>query len=570
MTGGMDAGKESIMKNFSKNYRVRGTAWLIVALAMIMPCASRAQAPAWSVNPANFTFSATVTAQLNINDARSVDEYDMVAAFVGESIRGVASPLSFGNDKLYYLTVYSDSGSNEEMSLQFYSAADDMVGDIDETLRFAANTSAGSPQSPIVWNGYLSTYDRAPVMLTIPDQTIHTGGSFHSFDLDDYVVVPDNDPVRWSFGESEHLFVRIHGDHTVTVIPRSTEFVGRSEILFRVSENTPNRLSDSATVVFTVLPPDHRPLLNDIPDQIRRPGESFANFDLDDYLTEEDGDSVVYGHFFLPSIPGEAKPDWSVQAADYQYSMNITASVTSLGGSAAGEGHVLAAFAGDEVRGVATATHVLGQWLYFLSIFSNSESDTIALRFFDTSAHRSVGVAGMIPFRANEVLGSPTNPRALNAGNLIVSIDAEHVVHVERVDADWRGSERIYFSVRDAHAAVVGADTSGVTFTADGPLSAEAKTLRPLRHRLEQNYPNPFNPSTEIRFEIPEAGFVSLKIYDLLGKEVYTIVSEVREAGSYSVVWDAATVAGGLPGGVYFAKMAAGNFICVRKLLLAR
>jgi hypothetical protein len=64
---------------------------------------------------------------------------------------------------------------------------------------------------------------------------------------------------------------------------------------------------------------------------------------------------------------------------------------------------------------------------------------------------------------------------------------------------------------------------------------------------LEQNYPNPFNPSTTIRYQLSVASQVSMKIYDIIGREVITLVDETRPAGFYHVVWNAA----GLPGGVY-------------------
>jgi hypothetical protein len=83
---------------------------------------------------------------------------------------------------------------------------------------------------------------------------------------------------------------------------------------------------------------------------------------------------------------------------------------------------------------------------------------------------------------------------------------------------------------------------------------------------LEQNYPNPFNPSTGIRFEISESRLVTLKVYDLLGRELATLVNERKPAGRYSVNWNAT----GLSSGVYFYRMRAGDFVETKKLLLLR
>jgi hypothetical protein len=75
--------------------------------------------------------------------------------------------------------------------------------------------------------------------------------------------------------------------------------------------------------------------------------------------------------------------------------------------------------------------------------------------------------------------------------------------------------------------------------------------IRAVSYSLLQNYPNPFNPSTEIGFRIQVAGFTSLKAYDVLGREVATLVNEEKPPGSYSVVWDAT----GLAAGVYFCRL---------------
>jgi hypothetical protein len=88
----------------------------------------------------------------------------------------------------------------------------------------------------------------------------------------------------------------------------------------------------------------------------------------------------------------------------------------------------------------------------------------------------------------------------------------------------------------------------------------------PARFTLEQNYPNPFNPSTTIRYELPHASQVSLKVYNTLGQEVATLVNETKAAGVYTAEFDAA----GLASGVYFYRMQAGTFVEVKKLVVLR
>jgi hypothetical protein len=88
----------------------------------------------------------------------------------------------------------------------------------------------------------------------------------------------------------------------------------------------------------------------------------------------------------------------------------------------------------------------------------------------------------------------------------------------------------------------------------------------PSGFRLDQNYPNPFNPSTEIRFSLPQAGRVSLKVYNLLGEQVAALLDEYRNAGDYTVRMDAAT----LPSGVYLYQITTGSFSSTRKMMVIK
>jgi hypothetical protein len=93
----------------------------------------------------------------------------------------------------------------------------------------------------------------------------------------------------------------------------------------------------------------------------------------------------------------------------------------------------------------------------------------------------------------------------------------------------------------------------------------------PTEFALEQNYPNPFNPTTVIRYGLPAPGRVSVKVFDLLGREVATLVDDVQEAGYHSVEWKGATLAGSPAGsGVYFYELRAGSYVETRKMLLLR
>ncbi len=99
----------------------------------------------------------------------------------------------------------------------------------------------------------------------------------------------------------------------------------------------------------------------------------------------------------------------------------------------------------------------------------------------------------------------------------------------------------------------------------DSPTSSFDAEI-PERFELEQNYPNPFNPSTTISWQSPESGLQTLKVYNVLGVEVVTLVNEWKEAGKYSINFDAQN----LPSGTYFYKLTIGNNTKVRKMMLLK
>ncbi len=111
----------------------------------------------------------------------------------------------------------------------------------------------------------------------------------------------------------------------------------------------------------------------------------------------------------------------------------------------------------------------------------------------------------------------------------------------------------------------------------------EEQPTQPAEFRLEQNYPNPFNPVTTIKYTIPtppsssplakgrnEVGFVSLKVYDVLGNEIATLVNEEKFAGSYEVEFYSSVGGNQLASGIYFYQLKAGDYLETKKMILIK
>ena len=145
---------------------------------------------------------------------------------------------------------------------------------------------------------------------------------------------------------------------------------------------------------------------------------------------------------------------------------------------------------------------------------------------------------------------------------------SEFVVNVTYISDDIPDEASILILIANSQPAHVGS-----SFTLDdlsfGPATTDVKeagTGKPYSFALDQNYPNPFNPSTKIQFQIPEAQFVTLKVYNLLGQEVSTLVNEQLQGGSYRAEFDGSN----LPSGTYFYRLQAGGFSEVKKMAIAK
>ncbi len=90
----------------------------------------------------------------------------------------------------------------------------------------------------------------------------------------------------------------------------------------------------------------------------------------------------------------------------------------------------------------------------------------------------------------------------------------------------------------------------------------------PTEFKLEQNYPNPFNPSTKISWQSPVGSWQTLKVYDVLGREVATLVDEYRDAGSYNVEFRIENLE--LSSGIYFYQLKAGDYVETKKMMVIK
>jgi len=134
--------------------------------------------------------------------------------------------------------------------------------------------------------------------------------------------------------------------------------------------------------------------------------------------------------------------------------------------------------------------------------------------------------------------------------------------YLTRLESNYPESDEAYVAnIQFENFNVIGLEKSGAP-SAGSRIASEV----PAAFRLAQNYPNPFNPTTVIRYDLPVDGVVGMKVYDILGKEVVTLVDGFQKAGYHHVSFDASRLATG----VYFYRLTAGTFTDVKKLLVVK
>jgi hypothetical protein len=126
-------------------------------------------------------------------------------------------------------------------------------------------------------------------------------------------------------------------------------------------------------------------------------------------------------------------------------------------------------------------------------------------------------------------------------------------------DAEWGGWNKTYIWTGIIARMLIDVNTIVDNISQVSTNASQTVTL-------EQNFPNPFNPATRIWFSISERGLVSVKVFDVLGREVKTLVNEVLPAGTHERTWDARSCSSG----VYFYRLQAGSYSNTKKLVLLK
>ncbi len=436
--------------------------WIVV----ILPKA-KTQNPNWQAPVSSqYTYTATVIADVQLNDIVSNNGEDRIAFFVGNELRGLSKPVLLSNGNYLHFTTLYANVANEYMEVKVYHKDSDGVYTYAEPIEFKIQAIFGSVDAPVNIKVYAD--DDAPISVSnIPFQVTIEGLAFNPIDLADYLVQVDDQDVAWTYTPNPNLTVGLTG--SILNVSGVTGFSGLTTLTVRATElpmNTTLRNGQSSratiqhyaevVIYFYVTPGYLPPAWHQIPNQGIVIGGQFAPTNLHDYEYQYGGPAIQYD--YLPiveeSMTPEAKPTWSyintlatnmtiVSRLDYtpKYQFSHV-------------DDVVAAFINDEIRGVAKLNPTTG--LYFITIGGSiGEQDSVTFKFYSGKKKQIITIENQIAYSSYKIEGSIDIPYLLDFAPLRPLVPdypiagGYAVMDIEILDTTYLGTESFEFYAFD-------------------------------------------------------------------------------------------------------------------------
>ena len=443
-----------------------------------------AQNPNWSPPVgSNYQFSANVIAEIKLSDVASNNANDRVAFFDEEEIRGLGNVISLGNGVYrHFITIHSNQAL-DTLVLKVYHQGTDHVYEVQQPYIFQSQSIIGNVDNAYVINIYPD--NDAPIwLLQVPPQYTIEGLSFETIDLSDYLIQPDGFPVEWSYTPNANLNVNIQG--SMLNVSSVAGFTGQTTLTVRATEITPierhldegnraiedDQQYDEVTIEFNVTPIYNAPLWQPaIPNQGIVIGEEFEDVALNNFENQYQGPSIKYDYEPLieEQIPNEEIPMWEV-TQNFGTTMSVIAQLNYTPKYKFNHVEdVLAAFVGNEIRGVAQKNNVNG--LYYLSIGGDTETgDTVSLRLYSGAMKKILIIDSVFSYQPYAIKGNDEEPLSIEFAPIVPIIhdtlfaNGIYTMPVNIVDEEFIGSMTFTFMAMDPKYPQYLRDETDATF----------------------------------------------------------------------------------------------------------
>lgn len=459
------------------SYRPIVLAYIIIALSAID---IQAQNPNWSSPLAsNYQFTASVIAAVRFNNMPSNSLLDSIAFFDGNEIRGLGTAIPIGNGIYrHFVTLYSNQAI-DTLSIHVYYHGTNYIYDVQNPFVFKVQNIQGSVDNPYVINIYPE--NNAPIGIqAVPPQYTVEGLAFLPIDMAQYLIQPDNNPVVWSYTPNDSLIVSFIGSQLN--VSGANGFTGHTSLVVRATEQAMNALMQDnennnlsspggngnrsipqiiqfaeTTISFNVTPLYDAPLWQPvIPNEGIIQGGQFGNVSLHDYENLYEGPFIKYDYIPVieESIPVEPRPTWTV-SQNFGTTMSVLAKLQF---TPKYHFHhvddVLAAFAGSEIRGVATQNAIND--IYYLSIGGAvSDTQTITLKFYSGEMKKVSILDSFFQFQPFGIVGNDTAPLIIELASIVPIVpdtlvpNGIYSMPINIIDPDFIGTQKFKFMAMD-------------------------------------------------------------------------------------------------------------------------
>ncbi|TAK56808.1 MAG: T9SS type A sorting domain-containing protein, partial [Bacteroidetes bacterium] len=525
--------------------------------------------PFWSVNEANYQYSMNIDARLFVDEEVSSDEYDVIAAFAGNDVRGIGTvayvdAASDSEKYQVFLTIYSNLTQGEQLTFKVWDASTCReLGFVEETYSFIADAVYGRPDNPVRLTATSQVAQKLPLKQGWTWFSLNLQASNMGVNaLMNSVAPTTNDIIKSQTSFSQYAqglgWVGTLGTLTTKSMyqaklsaPDTITYVGYPLNLFTSTIPIAQGWNWIAYQPQTGYEINHAlSQLHPLNGNLIKSQTAYAIYVAGygwvgslTFMSPKQGflyksgtvDSLIYpppaATAKITSQQSEQELEfvplaingWTYDPYQFQYNMPVTGIVQKEKIEITDNLDLVGAFVNGECRGVAQAMYIeaLHKYMVFMLVYSKEASgETVEFQFLDASKGTTYALTGQIPFEQDGTVGTVASPFIWNVSHLLAIGNAKEL---------------------------------------------------PIEFGLSQNYPNPFNPTTVIRYQLPVDCRVSLKVYNVLGEEVVTLVDEFQGAGFKTKEWNAVDKNGHpLSSGIYFYKMIAGDFSDTKKLLLLR
>jgi Zn-dependent metalloprotease/photosystem II stability/assembly factor-like uncharacterized protein len=606
----------------------------------------------------NQQYNMNIIAELYFDDQLSLNEQDIVGAFVGNECRGVVSPNASLNGKIF-LTVTSDQQSGETITFKAWKSGNCQESLILETITFESQGEVGTLGNPFIFHAgavefaynFGTGYTWFSVNANPGDWNVNTVFAGLNPSDNDRIIGQTNFAVYYAAGSQwvgslntidpkKMYIMKLTNGQTfnLTGLPVNPQLnpislgAGYTWLGYLPSSANPTNtalqnLSPGATdndrligqTSFAAYYAAGSQWLGSLTNM--EPTKGYKIKVANNNTLTYPSNSSLFINLTERVAKTQSPPVWT-PVQGQQYTMSIIGEIVWNNQVSTNSNDIIGAFVGTECRGVANPTGLIPfPNLFYLTVTSNQQSgEQVTFKVYHAGLDQVDENPSypVVTFENLSDLGTFSNPFTVtsplpveltsftaNVNNNIVNLKWETATEVNNYGFEIERSltpsasgglskgeglcqwKKIGFVQGSGNSnspksySYVDKNLFGGSkfqyrlkqIDADGKYTysdvVEVEVV-PTEYALYQNYPNPFNPTTSIRFSLPVQSKVILKVYDLIGNEITTLVNEEKPAGNFEVEFNASLVNSGLSSGVYLYKIHAGDFISTKKLILLK